>query len=93
MRCSWQCSPHWHAGTPGDYNQWEAPGNKGWGYDDLEPYFVKSEKTHSHSASKYRGTKGGSESVCHIIAALTREIFTGVWHNRNFVDSPYKIVD
>ena len=34
-------------GCPGDYNQWEQLGNKGWGYNDLEPYFVKSEKTHS----------------------------------------------
>ncbi|EJF60327.1 hypothetical protein DICSQDRAFT_63293, partial [Dichomitus squalens LYAD-421 SS1] len=42
-------------GTPGDYNQWKALGNPGWGYEDLEPYFVKSEKTSSHPASKFRG--------------------------------------
>ena len=47
-------------GTPGDYNQWKALGNEGWGYDDLEPYFVKSEKTHSLPGSKYRGKTGMS---------------------------------
>ena len=47
-------------GTPGDYNQWRALGNEGWGYEDLEPYFVKSEKTHSLPGSKYRGKKGMS---------------------------------
>nr|VWO94148.1 Alcohol oxidase [Ganoderma boninense] len=45
-------------GTPGDYNQWKALGNEGWGYEDLEPYFVKSEKTHSLPGSKHRGKKG-----------------------------------
>ncbi|EJF60344.1 alcohol oxidase [Dichomitus squalens LYAD-421 SS1] len=45
-------------GTPGDYNQWKLLGNDGWGYDDVEPYFVKSERTHSLPASKYRGKAG-----------------------------------
>ena len=45
-------------GCPGDYNQWKALGNEGWGYQDLEPYFVKSEKTHSHAPSAYRGKTG-----------------------------------
>ena len=49
---------HLAAGTPGDYNQWKALGNEGWGYEDLEPYFVKSEKTHSLPGSKHRGKKG-----------------------------------
>ena len=51
----------WHSGNlgcPADYNQWKALGNDGWGYKDLEPYFVKSEKTQSHPASRYRGTNG-----------------------------------
>ncbi|KAH9926550.1 alcohol oxidase [Epithele typhae] len=61
-------------GCPGDYNQWKALGNDGWGYEDLEPYFAKSEKSHSHPESAFRGKKG-------------------VWENRNFAESPYKIID
>lgn len=30
-------------GNKADYNTWEALGNKGWGYDELLPYFIKSE--------------------------------------------------
>ncbi len=60
---SCSCMPHLpvltgSAGTPGDYNQWKALGNEGWGYEDVEPYFVKSEKTRSLPGSKYRGKNG-----------------------------------
>jgi choline dehydrogenase-like flavoprotein len=30
-------------GSKGDYDGWEALGNEGWGWDDLLPYFKKSE--------------------------------------------------
>lgn len=30
-------------GHPGDFDGWAADGNKGWSYDDVLPYFVKSE--------------------------------------------------
>ena len=46
------------AGTPGDYNRWEVLGNKGWGYADLEPYFVKSECSRSLPTAEHRGKNG-----------------------------------
>ncbi|KAI5849659.1 GMC oxidoreductase-domain-containing protein [Morchella snyderi] len=33
-----------HRGSPADYNLWEALGNKGWGWEGLLPYFIKSEE-------------------------------------------------
>jgi choline dehydrogenase-like flavoprotein len=32
-------------GGKDDYNEWEAHGNPGWGYDDVLPYFLKSENS------------------------------------------------
>ncbi|KAI0752883.1 alcohol oxidase [Daedaleopsis nitida] len=45
-------------GYPGDYNRWRDLGNPGWGYEDLEQYFVKSESTRDHPASSYRAKHG-----------------------------------
>ncbi|TFY74655.1 hypothetical protein EWM64_g9357 [Hericium alpestre] len=45
-------------GAPGDYNLWKELGHEGWGYDDLLPYFVKSEKTLSQPPSSFRGSEG-----------------------------------
>ncbi|KAK5649695.1 hypothetical protein RI129_000724 [Pyrocoelia pectoralis] len=47
-------------GSKFDYNQWKESGNHGWGYDDVLPYFKKSENC-SHMLncdSKYRGNTG-----------------------------------
>ncbi|PVG01351.1 alcohol oxidase [Serendipita vermifera] len=33
-------------GSKGDYDLWKALGNQGWGWDDLLPYFKKSETFH-----------------------------------------------
>ncbi|HYL93315.1 MAG TPA: GMC family oxidoreductase N-terminal domain-containing protein, partial [Alphaproteobacteria bacterium] len=40
-----------------DYDQWRDMGNTGWGFDDVLPYFKKSEKQ-QHGASEYHGDKG-----------------------------------
>jgi choline dehydrogenase-like flavoprotein len=45
-------------GPPGDYNGWKAMGHPDWGYDELLPYFVKSETTLSQPPSSYRGRTG-----------------------------------
>lgn len=40
-----------------DYNTWAALGNHGWSYDDVLPYFIKSEDN-SRGASEYHGIGG-----------------------------------
>ncbi len=44
-----------------DFNDWEKLGNKGWGYNDVLPYFIKSENNEQIS-NKYHG-KGGELNV------------------------------
>ena len=44
-------------GQAEDFNDWRDRGNPGWGWDDVLPYFIKSE-TNSDGGSQYRGDKG-----------------------------------
>ena len=44
-------------GNRGDYDEWHRLGNKGWGYDEVLPYFVKAECNEALSDS-YHGTSG-----------------------------------
>jgi choline dehydrogenase len=50
-------------GNPSDYDEWAALGNEGWAYDDVLPYFKKSEHNED-IADEYHG-KGGLLNVTH----------------------------
>lgn len=45
-------------GHPSDYDKWESLGNPGWGFQDVLPYFTKSETNAIHRDSPYHGTTG-----------------------------------
>ena len=47
-------------GNRRDYDRWAQLGNTGWSYDDVLPYFIKSEdnKNPKYAATKYHGTGG-----------------------------------
>jgi choline dehydrogenase len=44
-------------GQKEDYDHWAALGNRGWGYDDLLPYFIRSEGN-VRGASAFHGAQG-----------------------------------
>jgi choline dehydrogenase len=48
-------------GHPRDYDQWRQQGLAGWGYEDVLPYFKRSENSH-RGESRYHG-KGGPLDV------------------------------
>ena len=47
-------------GNKRDYDKWRDDGNVGWGYDDVLPYFLKSEDNRNPflAGTKYHGTGG-----------------------------------
>lgn len=46
-------------GSHRDYDEWEAAGNKGWGYEGVLPYFKKMETANIEGADpKFRGLNG-----------------------------------
>ena len=47
----------WIRGQSNDYDNWQQQGNKGWGWDDVLPYFLKSENNELGS-SKFHNDKG-----------------------------------
>ncbi len=47
----------WVRGQSDDYNIWRQLGNKGWGWDDVLPYFLKSENNEL-GKSEYHNDKG-----------------------------------
>ncbi|KAF2903277.1 hypothetical protein ILUMI_02913, partial [Ignelater luminosus] len=50
-------------GNPDDYNRWAAQGNPGWSYEEVLPYFLKSEDANIPlSDPNYHGT-GGYQST------------------------------
>lgn len=53
-------------GNPRDYDRWQELGNHGWSYQDVLPYFKKSEHS-SRGASEFHGTEG-ELSVTDLIA-------------------------
>jgi choline dehydrogenase len=60
-----------------DYDHWKSLGNDGWGFDDVLPYFCKSENQ-QHGASRYHGSGGPlcvSDLRC--INPLTRAFIAG----------------
>lgn len=47
----------YHRGTAADYDSWEATGARGWGPNDVLPYYLKCED-YQEGASKYHGVGG-----------------------------------
>ena len=45
-------------GQPQDYDRWAQMGCTGWGWDDVAPYFKRSETWHGSDDTGLRGTSG-----------------------------------
>ncbi len=72
-----------------NYDEWRALGNKGWGYDDVLPYFKRSENN-CRGADAFHGDEGPldvsdlpSNAIGNLLIQATREAL-GVAENRDF---------
>jgi choline dehydrogenase len=76
-------------GNAEDYNDWLRWGNKGWGYQDVLPYFKKSEKNRNFE-NEYHGNSGPlSVSYSRFETPLTRAFIeaneeVGIAYNPDF---------
>jgi choline dehydrogenase len=61
-------------GNPHDYDQWQELGNPGWSYQDVLPYFKKSEHQ-QRGASEYHGIDGALSVTDLISPAATSQRF------------------
>lgn len=52
-------------GHPQDFDDWAAAGASGWSYEEVLPYFRRSEHNETFPASRYHG-EGGPMTVCDI---------------------------
>ncbi|WP_213954807.1 MULTISPECIES: GMC family oxidoreductase [unclassified Variovorax] len=77
-------------GNRWDYDNWAALGNAGWSYDEVLPYFKRSENNETHRNSAYHGT-GGPLNVAELRAPsainkafLAACAMNGVPHNPDY---------
>lgn len=49
----------YNRGIPSDFNQWAQMGNRGWGYEDILPYFMKTESRIGEGDETVRGRGAG----------------------------------
>ncbi|MBD1919425.1 MULTISPECIES: GMC family oxidoreductase N-terminal domain-containing protein [Cyanophyceae] len=61
-------------GHPRDYDHWQELGNPGWSYQDVLPYFKKSEHF-SRGASEFHGVNGELSVTDHIAPAVISQRF------------------
>ncbi|MBD2077105.1 GMC family oxidoreductase N-terminal domain-containing protein [Phormidium sp. FACHB-592] len=61
-------------GNPHDYDHWQALGNLGWSYQDVLPYFKKSEHQ-QRGASEFHGVNGELSVTDHIAPAVVSQRF------------------
>ncbi len=48
----------YHRGQPADYGDWVAAGNPGWSYQEVLPYFLRSERNLFYAGSPYHSSSG-----------------------------------
>ena len=48
----------YNRGQAADFDTWAQMGNRGWGFEDLMPYFMRSERRFGPGDDRFRGRRG-----------------------------------
>jgi len=74
-------------GQPGDFDYWATLGNRGWGYQDVLPYFARSERYTGQGNDSIRGRSGAIPVTpmdwFHPISETFIEAAVAAGHKRN----------
>ncbi|KAH0584703.1 hypothetical protein H2248_010230 [Termitomyces sp. 'cryptogamus'] len=83
-------SMNYTRGYPQDYDLWSASGCKGWSYNEIEGYFIKSEKFVSTPQREHHGTQGDHPAV--YTCCLTVDLsLPGEWFVRDMGDLQFPL--
>lgn len=69
-------------GCPAEYERWKEMGNEGWGYEDVEEYFLRSECSLGESKAQYRGTEGAFCLIYQLPPVYQFRTVLGPWINQ-----------
>lgn len=80
------------SGVPAEYNSWSNAGRIGWSYDDLLPYFKKSESWFESVSQEYHGHSGAFS--CNTFKLYKIVVHpTGPLHVRSYEEYNYKCLE
>ncbi|KZO94553.1 GMC oxidoreductase [Calocera viscosa TUFC12733] len=80
----------YHHGAPADFEDWQRGGAEGWGYEELAPYFKKSEHHTPHTAhSDIDLTHRGSTGPWHTSFSSSTPIMTSYISSAQAIGIPY----
>ena len=74
-------------GNPHDYDRWRSIGNPGWGYQEVLPYFKKSEHS-SRGASEFHGVDGELSVTDLTTPAVVSQRFVDACVSTGYHDNP-----
>ena len=77
-------------GSPADYDEWASLGNKGWGFDDVLPYFKRLESDTDFGDQPWHGRSGPMPSTRYLDLDFTEVCGTAL---QGLVSAGFPIVD
>lgn len=76
-------------GLPAEYDMWEEAGRKGWGWEDVKPYFLKSERALAGRVEGVHNDTGMFAGYILLHTSSDADCHEGEWKTRRMGDEYY----